>query len=245
MRSRCSEGRETRALCTHERESPFCPEQGFCRRSGKEQQIEGRRPEYKAASEGQLSPCEARQRCCSPGLAGRAEAPIHGRAAAQGERRPQAAAGSREDGAERSGGVICGTRPGPPPPPAAAAGAPRRQRRPGPTPAGEGRLPAGGPPGWGGPVSSEEEPSGGPGRAGQAPSGRAEREGPAPLSCGAGTARLLVNPRPEGGRRRESRLWRPPSTPAAVCERGGLKPQKRSCKRIYVKRAVVTSESWG
>lgn len=43
MRSRCSEGRESRALCTHGRESVFYPEQSFCRRSEKEQQKEGRK----------------------------------------------------------------------------------------------------------------------------------------------------------------------------------------------------------
>lgn len=49
VQSRCSEGRESRPLCTHGWGSPFCPEQGFSKRSGKEQQMEGKRLEYKAA----------------------------------------------------------------------------------------------------------------------------------------------------------------------------------------------------
>jgi len=48
---RCNRGaaREGKGLYAHTgRESPFCPEQGFCGQSGKEQQMRGRRLEYEA-----------------------------------------------------------------------------------------------------------------------------------------------------------------------------------------------------
>lgn len=133
---------------------PLLPRAGLLQ-AEREKAADGRKEAGARSRRVKASPVRPRRGSsgCSPGLARRAEAPSHGQAAAQGERRPQAAAGSSEDRAERSGRVICGTRPEtPPPPPAAAAGAPRRQqRRPGPTPTGEGRLPAGGPLGRGGP----------------------------------------------------------------------------------------------
>lgn len=89
--------------------------------------------------------------------------PSHG----QGERRPQAPGATSEESAGRSGGIICGMCPGPPPPPA-AAGASRRQPRPGPTPGGEGRLPAGG----------EASPQAGRDALGRLPPGGQGGEGP-------------------------------------------------------------------